>query len=300
VFGDADPTWFLTWGTPAAPALTVPGDLVWSPGASTPARFKVANSSAFAQPVDWVLTSDRNWPGVPIRGTLMIAASSLDSVSIPVPVPDTVADGLNTLRFRATLRTAQQSIDGTIHIHDAATATELALISADADPDRVHLEWFASTSRTATVERRDTSGPWTALARVAPDGTGRIAYDDRGVTPGLRYGYRLAVPDGTNIEYSGETWLDVPLEARFALEGARPNPSIDGLVVHFSVPSSAPTRLEVLDVAGRRICSVAPPIDRPGSQVVNLDRGGLLNPGLYFIRLTQGPRAAMARAVVIR
>jgi hypothetical protein len=87
---------------------------------------------------------------------------------------------------------------------------------------------------------------------------------------------------------------------RFSLDGARPNPSRLGLVVSFSLATAEPARIDALDIAGRRLRSLELDRPRPGVQRIRADLPDPLPPGLYHIRLVQGPRTASARAVVIR
>jgi predicted lipoprotein with Yx(FWY)xxD motif len=93
---------------------------------------------------------------------------------------------------------------------------------------------------------------------------------------------------------------DVPGEASltFALDPVRPNPSRGGaLTVRFSLPTAAPARLELLDVAGRRIASRE--VDS-GQHTLDLGAGQHLAPGLYLVRLTQGANTRVTRVAVLR
>ncbi len=97
--------------------------------------------------------------------------------------------------------------------------------------------------------------------------------------------------------------VDVPVEAplAFALEPVRPNPARAGaLVVRFSLPSAAAARLELLDVAGRRIAAREVGSLGPGRHALDLVEGRGLAPGLYLVGLRQGPNVRVARAVVLK
>jgi hypothetical protein len=98
----------------------------------------------------------------------------------------------------------------------------------------------------------------------------------------------------------GERSNDIPGGPEFALAGPRPSPGARILTVAFSLPSSSPARLELLDLAGRKIIARDVGALGPGSHVVNLAEGRALPAGVYLIRLTQGSRSAMSRAVVLR
>ena len=93
---------------------------------------------------------------------------------------------------------------------------------------------------------------------------------------------------------------DVPGDATpvaFALDPVRPNPSRGTLTVHFSLPTDAPARLELLDVAGRRAAS-----DDVGMGQHTLDLGAdqHLARGLYLVRLTQGANTRTTRVAVLK
>ena len=186
-------------------------------------------------------------------------------------------------------------------LHDAGfsppTPTQLSLVSAQATPDEVQLRWYAGESVVdATVERREEPGDWATAARVSTDGAGYLAFDDHDVRPGARYGYRVIV-GGSPL---GDVWVDVPLATGFALGGVRPNPVTDDLAVTFSLPDASPARLELLDLAGRRLETVDVGGLGGGNHIVKLGEGQALPAGIYLVRLTRAGRSLTARAVVIR
>jgi hypothetical protein len=181
------------------------------------------------------------------------------------------------------------------------TPTELSLVSADADPTRVSLVWYeAGDPSSATVYRRDGSGSWVALASVAPDGSGYLRYVDSAIAPGGLYGYRLGVIRNGAESFFGEVEVQVPLQARFALEGALPNPASRDLVIAFSLDSGAPAKLSVVDIAGRRVSERAVGPLGPGRHVLNLGATGRLTPGVYLVRLEQSGRSRFSRVSVVR
>lgn len=181
---------------------------------------------------------------------------------------------------------------------DATTPTTLALVSAEADAGRVHLVWYASERVDATVYRSGPERDWTAIGRASSDGTGQIAFDDRKIVPGARYGYRLGIiTDGSEV-LLGEVWIDVPAGFALALDGLRPNPGMGDLVVSFALASDAPALLEVHDVAGRLVQVRSLRGLGPGRHSLRLD-GALPAAGVYFLKLTQGGRAVGARAAIL-
>lgn len=178
---------------------------------------------------------------------------------------------------------------------DEPTPALVSLASAQAEPGLVRIEWLVGMTGSVTVERREGVGAWQELVTALPDGNGRVTIEDRDVQAGERYGYRLRLATG----FAGEVTLDVPTLHRLSLAGFRPNPAIGPLSVAFTLSSSEPARLEVLDVAGRRVFTRA--IDRPvaGQRVLPL-AGVHLAPGVYVLRLEQGSDRFVARGVVLR
>jgi hypothetical protein len=83
----------------------------------------------------------------------------------------------------------------------------------------------------------------------------------------------------------------------FSLGRAWPNPARDRVRLSFTLSSSAPATLDVMDIAGRRVWSQRLQGLGPGPHVVGLDRAGIGRAGLYFARLTQSGRARTTRVV---
>lgn len=193
-------------------------------------------------------------------------------------------------------------LTGIAAISDVTTPTLLSLVSAEAEPDRVRLKWFAANNPglVATVYRRTETGEWKSLGQVAADGTGRMVHEDTQVTAGARYGYRLGVTQGEAEEFLGETWVNVPRAPGFTLAGARPNPAGQDLTVALSLPDASPARLELVDLAGRRV--FARDVGRlgAGNHVVHVAHGHTLVAGVYLLRLTRGAHSLTTRAVIVR
>lgn len=185
---------------------------------------------------------------------------------------------------------------------DGPVAVSVSLAHREATPDRVSLEWRTSepASFTATVERSERDGEWRALATLLPDGEGRLRHDDRDVEPGRRYGYRLAWTEGGAPRTSAEVWLETPLALPLALHGFTPNPSPAAATVAFALPAAGEARLEVLDVAGRRLAAHEVGSLGAGRHTLRLDAHGPLAPGLYLLRLVTPGRALTTRGVVVK
>lgn len=183
---------------------------------------------------------------------------------------------------------------------DGVTSVLASLVGIDVGSGRVRVTWqLADASARAVVQRSFGDGDWHWIGPASRTGSGRVEYEDRDVPAGRRIGYRLAIgPEGAS-GYAGEVWTEVP-RLRLAIR-AQSNPLARGPVaVRLSVPSTAPTIVEVLDVAGRRMVSRTLLDLAPGVHDVELETARGWAAGLYFIRLRQGAATAAANFVLLR
>ncbi len=88
--------------------------------------------------------------------------------------------------------------------------------------------------------------------------------------------------------------------ARLALAGAVPNPArAAALTLRFSLPDASPARLELLDVAGRRVALREVGGLGAGEHAVRLETRRPLRPGVHFARLTRDGRSLVTRVCVL-
>ena len=167
-------------------------------------------------------------------------------------------------------------------------------VRAVAVPGHVSLAWALSGAASAALERTASGSAWRAVATLTANPAGIVTWEDDAVEPGTRYGYRLRIAG----RIADEVWLDVPRVWSLALEGVQPNPGVHGARIAFVLPALAPARLELLDVAGRRVWRREVGALGPGRQSVALDE--TIPPGVYLLRLTQGRASVTARAVLLR
>jgi hypothetical protein len=85
--------------------------------------------------------------------------------------------------------------------------------------------------------------------------------------------------------------------ASFTLHGVSPNPSHGPMRVRFSLADHRPARIEVMDVAGRRVISREVGEMGPGEHEVRLETR--LSAGLYLVRLRQDHSTRGVRTVVV-
>ena len=136
---------------------------------------------------------------------------------------------------------------------------------------------------------------------MVTDGEDRLSYDDRAVTAGTSYSYRLSYLDGGVEVHSAETTVLVPRRYELALAGFRPNPALSNeLAIAFTLPSEGSGQLELLDVTGRRVSGRDLSGLAPGPHTLRLSDGAHVPAGVYWVRLTHAGRMLTARGVVIR
>jgi hypothetical protein len=185
---------------------------------------------------------------------------------------------------------------------DAAVSVQVSLASAVAESDRVTLRWqgVGAGALDAMVERRGESTGWQQLGPALADGPDRLVYQDQSILPGGRYGYRLAYLEHGVQRFTAESWVEVPNAFELALEGFRPNPATSDAVISFTLPARGTVRLEVVDIAGRRVFTNDAGDLGPGRHSFPLNTQPALAPGVYVIRLVFGARVLQTRGVVMR
>src|SRR5439155_21618144 len=101
-------------------------------------------------------------------------------------------------------------------------------------------------------------------------------------------------------EFYGETSITVPGDWMLALASPAPNPATDRLAIAFTLPSAAPARLEVVDIAGRMVGLRDAGSLGAGQHLVTFTEAARWRPVIYLVRLTQGPHSSTARACIVR
>jgi hypothetical protein len=182
-----------------------------------------------------------------------------------------------------------------------ATPTQAALASSRVEAGQVQMTWLAAdhAGELATLQRRSDSADWADLASRAVDSNGQVQFTDDSVSPGTTYTYRLAFA-GSSSPYSAEATIVVPAGPALALRGARPNPAERELVVAFSLPSSEPATLSLLDVSGRAVRREQVGQLGAGTHQLDLTEGARIAPGVYLLELRQGQAVRTKRVSFVR
>ncbi len=181
------------------------------------------------------------------------------------------------------------------------TPALVSLAGADAEFDRVTLNWYSGSPRVseAYVYRLD-GGEWTLKGAVTRDVRGQLRYVDEDVRPGVRYSYRLGVRIGDQELFMGEVSVVVPGRATLSLSGVTPNPTDRDMWVTFALPDAAPASLSLWDISGRRLRSREVGPLGGGRHVLNVAEGLTLAPGVYILRLERAGQVVTERVSVLR
>ena len=79
-----------------------------------------------------------------------------------------------------------------------------------------------------------------------------------------------------------------------------PNPTAGRVEIQYAVARQGRVRLELLDVSGRVVATLANGEREPGRYGVAWDRGDRLSAGLYFVRLVAPDGTAVTKVAAIQ
>ena len=147
------------------------------------------------------------------------------------------------------------------------------------------------TWATIATNRTDTSYTWTPTPPATAQARLRVVDTARGW---------VRAASAADFSILPQSVLDAggPPPSRLAVLGAWPNPARGAFSVSLALPQGGRgARLELLDLAGRRVAEVPLGAFGPGTHVVPL-RGAGLRPGVYLVRLS-GAGAMSTRKVAV-
>jgi Kelch motif protein/galactose oxidase-like protein len=205
-----DETSALTWGNPVLPGVSSQGDI--ETGNTLSLTYVVSNPLPGPRAIEWTVSSERDWPGFPIRGLQVVQGMSAGTVQLERTLPDGALDDPNELTFSA--------------------------------------GYSGAPGHVASVR---------------------------------------------NVVQSREAGPASPPELRMRVLGPGA-----GLRLELRLPDAGPARLELLDVAGRRLVTRHVGSLGAGTHVLDLSEGVALGSGIYFVRLLRAGDEVRARAAVIR
>ncbi|HEY6196500.1 MAG TPA: IPT/TIG domain-containing protein [Candidatus Eisenbacteria bacterium] len=144
--------------------------------------------------------------------------------------------------------------------------------------------WRLNTAATADTFAVRPGGHSYAFYSIARDTSGNLE----------------AAPIQSDAQTLSRVAVGGPGPWRLALAGAQPNPARGEIRAWFTLPSREPARMELFDVAGRRVARREVGDLGPGRHSLVLGSSPRLGAGLYFLRLAQGGRVLSARVAVVR
>lgn len=174
------------------------------------------------------------------------------------------------------------------------------LESVESGPGRAKLTWRTDKGdpRAFALERRLAEEAWRAIATLHAEGEGLLVAEDRDVPAGARAHYRLTLAVGEERVLFAEVAVDIPAPKPLTLAFARYEEGRRAVRVGLTLASNEAARLELFDVAGRRVTSREVGSLGAGDHDVRLELPGHARSGIYFIRLCQG-RAMRAKKVTV-
>ncbi len=126
---------------------------------------------------------------------------------------------------------------------------------------------------------------------------------------GPALGLYLALPDGQVMELppliwpramaKGEVTETETLPIRFCLEQNYPNPFNPTTTIAYTLPEDCHVRLEVYNLLGQRVATLAEGWETAGQRAVRWDAGGLAS-GVYVCRLTAGNHAQTRKMTLLK
>ena len=181
------------------------------------------------------------------------------------------------------------------------TPTEISVANLEVQPDRIRVTWYASVwpGTSAMVYRRTEQSGWKLIGEVNHDGQGYFRFEDRAVSGGALYGYRIGMTGQDGGTSQSEVWATAASPG-LALERVSPNPANGSkLVATFTLPTGAPASLELLDISGRRISRLELGTLGAGRHTAAIATGAHTPPGVYLLQITQGGVVRTERAVIL-
>jgi hypothetical protein len=136
----------------------------------------------------------------------------------------------------------------------------------------------------------EATGPVSYTAEVT-GWHGLVVVNDNGATGSYALGL---YPGGVAVEDGPQ------LPSVTALRGVAPNPARGEATIEYALHEAAPVRIEVLDMAGRRVATLEDGDRAAGTYRVPWARaGGAVPPGLYFVRLQVAGRTVGEKKVAL-
>jgi hypothetical protein len=191
-------------------------------------------------------------------------------------------------------------------VDDFTIPVELTSFTASLEGEAVALAWSTATETNNAgfdVERSTDGETFTAIGFEPGVGTTEEAQSYRFVdrdapfATTLFYRLRQVDTDGT-FEYSPVVEVEVTPSA-VALLPVAPNPVVGFANLRYELPEATAVRLQVFDLLGRRVATLADG-EKPAGRHEVTWTGSRLAPGTYFVRLQAGSTAQTQMLRLVR
>jgi hypothetical protein len=214
-----------------------------------------------------------------------------------------------------------QSIQGFAALRPDGNAPSVQVLSPNGSSPLLigtqrHLSWSATDDLAVQsvdlyLSRTGPAGSWELLAAAAPN-TGSYLWAVTGPeVPGNDAYLLVAARDfsgnlGTDISNSGFIISSTVVETgpgsgvvALALSSPAPNPTTEGSVLTYAIPSRALVRLSLFDVRGREVALLCDGLRDAGRYTATLKAADLRS-GMYFAHLWAGGQELTRRVVVVK
>ena len=185
----------------------------------------------------------------------------------------------------------------------AQVGSALKLESVEVGPGRARLTWRTGNEdeRRFRFKRRLGEGEWAVLGELVAREDGLLVGEDRTVPVGSQAQYGLAVTvAGTEEVQLTAVAVTIPAPKPLALRFARCEEGGRVVRVALTLETDDVARLELFDVAGRRVMSREVGTLGAGDHDVRLALPGHARAGVYFLRLRQSRVTRTDRVTVLR
>lgn len=287
--------------------------------ATPPAGFSALPPGAIAPGLSGTvqITLDASSVGAK-SGNLSLASDAPDLPLVQVPLSGTVLDHAQA-SLDSTTAVSADSID--FGSHDAGGFSDASVAVYDRD-------WNALRARLSVSGATITGGDghfaiqgFAPTLVSSPSARWSVTFDPDGATADSTYSADLAFASADEALPGAQPQPDlhVTLVAKLSsgtvavgreLPGAtrlyapEPNPLLAASTVRFDLAHASHVRLDVFDLTGRRITSLADRAFTPGRYHVEWNGragdGAAVQPGLYFVRMTTAAGTQGARLAVVR
>lgn len=157
--------------------------------------------------------------------------------------------------------------------------------------------WVPGAGEAIAVERSRGGEPWERRTTFAP-GAGAVEHVEASPEPGTRVGFRLRGLASDRV--LDEAWIEIPGAGDLTLAGFHPHPAGPAAALAFHLPGRGRARVELLDVAGRRVARRDLGTLEAGGHAVRIEELRRVPPGIYVVRLEWAGRRVTRRAVLTR